>query len=308
MSKILFITPENKNIEVEANESILSASLRAGITHAHACGGKGQCSTCRVVIESGIENCPNRNALEETMAQQLHFSPNIRLACQTKPTGSVKIRRLILNEEDFKVTDSLFSSMETGFASIGEVKEVAILFADIRGFTPITEKLLPFDVVYVLNHYFRSVNRAITAYDGQIVNYMGDGLLALFGIRGKPNPALRAATAALAMLIEVEELKKKFIELYQIEFDIGIGIHYGKSIIGSLSTKPGDLHIIGDAINLASRIETATKEYKVKILISDTIFHLIKDEVKIGRKFEGVEIKGKTGTYNLLELIGLNFK
>ena len=95
----VFYILEKQAIVTDPTETILEVSLRAGIPHAHACGGIARCSTCRVVIVEGIENCPARNPLEEKLANRLHFMPDIRLACQTSIGGDVELRRLWLSLE-----------------------------------------------------------------------------------------------------------------------------------------------------------------------------------------------------------------
>src|SRR5258705_11639626 len=117
----LELLPDRKQIAIAADESLLSASLRAGIPHAHACGGNARCSTCRVVVVEGAENCSPRNAHEQELASRLHFTPEIRLACQTTASGDVKVRRLILDTEDLELTLQLAAGRAP--APIGQERE-----------------------------------------------------------------------------------------------------------------------------------------------------------------------------------------
>ena len=139
------------------------------------------------------------------LAERLHFSPDIRLACQTTVSGDVELRRLVLDAEDMELT-SLFKAGSSP-RSVGEEKEVAILFADIRGFTTFAETLPPYDVVHVLNRYFHQVGQAIQRNGGCIDNYMGDGLMALFGVEDSSGATLQAIRAGLDMLEAVERLR-----------------------------------------------------------------------------------------------------
>jgi len=141
----VFYIIEKQTVEADAAETILQASLRAGIPHAHACGGNARCSTCRVVIVEGLEYCVARNDLEQKLADRLHFTPDIRLACQTTIGDDVKLRRLVLDDKDLQLTDQ--RSVGAAPTSAGEEKRLAVLFSDIRGFTPFAEALPPFDVV-----------------------------------------------------------------------------------------------------------------------------------------------------------------
>jgi adenylate cyclase len=117
----------------------------------------------------------------------------------------VKLRRLVLDEKDLQLTDQ--RSVGTAPTSAGEEKRLAILFSDIRGFTPFAEALPPFDVVHVLNRYFNDMGVVINRNGGQIDNYMGDGLMALFGIDNESGAALRAVNAGLEMIAATEQLK-----------------------------------------------------------------------------------------------------
>lgn len=294
---------QNKVIDAEPDETILQASLRAAIAHAHACGGQARCSTCRVQIVEGLEYCAPRNDKETELAARLHFAPEIRLACQTTISGDVKLRRLVHDAEDIKLTAQ--SSTADAPMPIGEEKQLAILFADIRGFTPFAERLLPYDVVHVLNRYFYDVGRAITEHGGHIDNYMGDGLLALFGMDDANDAALRAVRAALAMIAAVEHLKPYVETIYGRSFEIGIGIHYGEVIVGAIGAPDMKrVTVIGDAVNLAARIESATKRLDARLLISEETFNELQDAVRPGPAHR-VQLAGKSGDYLLYEVAGL---
>jgi adenylate cyclase len=301
MSRISYAI-EDKMVEAAPDETILQVSLRAAIPHAHACGGHARCSTCRVQIVEGLEYCAPRNDKESELAARLHFAPEIRLACQTTVSGDVRLRRLVLDAEDIHLT------AQPGVAAaapIGEEKRLAILFADIRGFTPFAERLLPYDVVHVLNRYYYEVGLAINDHGGCIDNYMGDGLLALFGIDDTKDAARQAVRAALGMIAAVEHLKPYVQMIYGRSFEIGIGIHYGEVIVGAIGA-PGRkrVTVIGDAVNLASRIESATKRLGVRLLISEATLNELRDLVHPGAAHR-VALAGKSGEYVLYEVSGM---
>jgi adenylate cyclase len=302
MSRIAYVI-EDRTAAAAPGETILQASLRAAIPHAHACGGQARCSTCRVQVIEGLDACSPRNDREAELATRMHFSPEIRLACQTTVAGDVTLRRLVLDAEDIKLTAQ--SSRADAPAPIGEEKRLAILFADIRGFTPFAERLLPYDVVHVLNRYYFEVGSAIIDNGGRIDNYMGDGLLALFGIDDAKGAARQAVRAALGMIAAVEHLKPYVEMIYGRSFEIGIGIHYGEVIVGAIGA-PGmkRVTVIGDAVNLASRIETATKRCGARLLISEETFDELRGLIRPGSTHR-VELAGKSGEYLLYEVDGL---
>lgn len=300
MPRIHYLS-DQKTVEVLNGHSILESSLRAGIPHAHACGGYARCSTCRVLILDGLDRCTARTPVEQRLADRLHFTPDIRLACQTKITGDVKLRRLVLDDEDIRLTSQLQTEVLSGFA--GEEKQVAILFANLRGFTHFTEQHLPYDVVHVLNRYFYEMGQVINANGGYIDNYMGDGLMALFGVDDPVDATFRAIRAGLEMIEAMQRLNPYLTAVYRTQFDLGIGIHYGEVVVGTIGAAPRKKETaIGDAVTLASRIESANKMVDTHLLISEDAYDQVAGRVKLGKNVS-IELKGKQGRYALSEVV-----
>jgi len=301
MAEIHFL-PDEKKIEARASETVLQTSLRGDIPHAHACGGQAQCSTCRVWVLEGLENCRKRTTRERQIAEKLALPDQVRLACQLTVSGPVKLRRLVLDDDDLEIINQL-GRKTAGVA--GQQKLVTILFSDIRGFTSFSESLPAYDVMFVLNRYFQQMGKAIYRHHGYIDNYMGDGLMAIFGVEDEANGTLNAVRAGLEMLEAQENFKPYLQATYHKSFEIGIGVHYGPAVLGALgygdSQKPST---IGDSVNLASRIESANKEAGTRFLISQAAYEQVKDQVKVGKTVT-VEVKGKSGKYPLFEVTGL---
>lgn len=298
------ILPDGTETDAAEQEPILQALLRCGVPHAHVCGGKARCSTCRVLVLEGLENCSPRTPKEQRIAEKLRFPPNIRLACQTHISGPVKIRRLIIDDEDIEFNS--LSIVENNSAFVGVEKGIFILFADIQGFTAFAETLMPYDVVHVLNRYFNLMGKVIRHYRGYINAYMGDGLMALFETEDPASEASQAIRAGLAMLSEVEKLRPYLEDLYQRSFDIRIGLHYGQVVTGALGAL-GDRKetVIGDAVNVASRIETVNKQAGTRFLVSEVIYSLVKERLRIGKCLE-VDLPGKSQVYTLYEVIEIS--
>ena len=180
-----------------------------------------------------------------------------------------------------------------------------ILFADIRGFTPFAEGLLPYDVIHILNLYFQKVGEVIGCHGGIINNYMGDGFMALFEADDPAEGALRAVRAGLDLLEAVQKLEPYFEELYHKSFQIRIGLHFGQVVAGKLGS-PGNkkMTVIGDTVNFASRIEAANKQAGTQFLVSEDTYSLVKTQVRIGRRV-CLALPGKSGEYDLYEVTGL---
>jgi adenylate cyclase len=300
---LIHYLPDDREIAVNADETILQAAIRGGIAHAHLCGGTARCSTCRVIILEGLENCAPRNAEEQAIADKLGFDPKVRLACQTVVRGEVKLRRLVLDDEDVELSSLFIRGVEPGLAGIE--KYILILFADIVGFTSFVEPLLPYDVIHVLNRYFHQVGAVIAQHGGHIDTYMGDGFMALFEADDATAGALGAIRAGLEMIEAVQKLGPYLKELYHRSFEIRLGLHYGQVVAGTLGA-PGNkkMTVIGDAVNLASRIEAANKQAGTRFLISEDTYGLVKTLVQIGRIIR-LSLPGKSGQYTLYEVIGI---
>jgi len=287
-----------RKVEVEPAETVLQVSLRSGIPHPHACGGNARCSTCRVLVLEGIDHCIPRNDKEQNLADRLHFTPEIRLACQTMISNDVKLRRLVLDDEDLQLTDPS--------STIGEERKLAVLFADIRGFTPFAEALPAYDVIHVLNRYFHEMGQVINRNGGQIDNYMGDGLMALFGMEDTAGAAFQAVRAGLEMHAAMERLKPYLRTIYAKSFHIGVGVHYGDVVVGAIGAQSlKRVTAVGDAVNLASRIEAANNQAGTGLLISEETYHEVKGRVRLGNNI-CLTLPGKTGEYALYEVVGLS--
>ena len=298
MVKVIF--ENEKTVEEEdLNLTLLEMSLKHGIKHAHICKGKARCSTCRVIILENPNNLLPRNSLETNLAKTKGFECNIRLACQARIKGEVKLRRLVLDDHDIKLAGKTSQST-------GREAHLAVLFSDLRNYTAFSENQLPYDVIHFLNRYFYSMGNAIFKHNGHIDKYMGDGIMALFGLsESSPETiCLNAVSAALDMIKNLDSLNQYAGKYCEHKYKMGIGIHFGEMIVGDLG-HPDKIEFtaIGDTVNMASRIESATKEAQASILISEKAFSHIKDKIETGKVIE-TELKGKEGLYKLHEVKG----
>jgi len=265
--------PDTTQFSIEAGETILAASLRAGIPHAHACGGLARCSTCRVWILQGLEHCSEPTEAERAIAGPLHFGPELRLACQTRVSGDLKLRRLVLDETDLAITSQL---AKPSLGRIGESRTIAVLFCDIREFTALSQRLSPYDLMFVLNRYFFNMADVIERNGGHVEKFIGDAIMATFGIDELQDMPLRAIKAAMDMLAAADRMKVYMKSMYDEAFDIGIGVHYGEAVIGTISGgRETKLAAIGETVNVASRIESANKEAGTRLLISEALYQQV---------------------------------
>lgn len=256
--------PDGQRIGIVPGTTILEASRGAGIPHASVCGGRGRCSTCRVRIGQGLQNLPPASEAEARVLARIGASPNVRLACQAQPAA------------DLEVTPLLPPAAPPGAARaragylLGDEREVAILFADIRGFTALAENKLPYDVVFLLNRYFSAMGTAVEEAGGRVDKFIGDGVMALFGIeRGVEQGCRNAVEAARLMAERLRELNLVLKSDLPQPLRIGIGIHAGSVIVGEMGYgRAISVTAIGDAVNTASRLESLTKELDAQLVIS----------------------------------------
>ena len=289
--------PEGRTVSVAPGMTILEASQLNDIPHAAVCGGRGRCSTCRVRINGPMDNLPEASESEQKVLRRVGAAPDVRLACQTRPS------------EDLSVTPLLppNASPRDGFAKSaamqGQEQEIAVLFADIRGFTSFSEQKLPYDVVFVLNRYFRSMGEAIEQAGGRVDKFIGDGIMALFGVdanaRDGATTALNAAQGMAEKLDELNELLKADLPA---PLRIGIGIHSGPAIVGEMGYGPAiSVTAIGDTVNTSSRLEAKTKDFGAQLIVSQHVADLAGlDETTL--QHEEIEVRGRKEPMRILVL------
>ncbi|HEX9768619.1 MAG TPA: adenylate/guanylate cyclase domain-containing protein [Kiloniellales bacterium] len=259
--------PDGKRVSVVRGTTILEASRGAGIPHASVCGGRGRCSTCRVRIAGGLEALPEPSEDETRVLLRIGAAPNVRLACQTRPTADVEVAPLLPPVPAMREV-----GRRPGYLQ-GQEREIAILFADLRGFTGLAEDKLPYDVVFILNRYFAAMGLAVEESGGRVDKFIGDGVMALFGVESDHKrgcvDALAAARRMSERLMEINAALKH--DLGQ-PLRIGIGIHTGATIVGEMGYgRAVSVTAIGDAVNIASRLEAMTKDLGAQLVVSDPV-------------------------------------
>ena len=193
----------------------------------------------------------------------------------------------------------------------GEMKQVTVLFSDIRGFTTLSEKLTAHEVVEMLNAYFTRVCEPILAEGGTLDKYIGDAVMAVFGSTvSYPDHARRGLKAAIGMQKEAEGFKdwmlKRFPDRGLGEFRIGVGLYTGEALVGNIGApKRLEFATIGDTVNAASRLEGVTKEMKVVIAAAETTVKAAGDGVKVG-KIETMTVKGRAEPIRVYEILGID--
>lgn len=259
--------PNGRRVAIAPGTSILEASRAAGIPHASLCGGRGRCSTCRTRIGRGFDRLPPPSEAEARVLRRVGAAPNVRLACQLRPTIDLEVTPLL------PPTATPADGFLRPSYSQGQEQEIAILFADLRGFTQFSEHRLPYDVVFVLNRYFAATGDAIGRTGGHLDKFIGDGIMALYGLdRGPRRGCQDALRGAAAIARALDELNRALANDLTEPLRLGIGLHVGRVIVGELGYGAvKSLTAIGDAVNTASRLEGLTKEYGCQFVVSEDV-------------------------------------
>ncbi|HZN95030.1 MAG TPA: adenylate/guanylate cyclase domain-containing protein [Myxococcales bacterium] len=188
----------------------------------------------------------------------------------------------------------------------GEKREMTVLFSDIRGFTTLSERMAPEALVRFINSYLTPMTRIVFEEGGTLDKYIGDALMAFWSAPlEQPDHAVRACRAAVRFIDTLQELKAAWRDQNLPEFDIGVGINTGPMIVGNMGSDIRfDYTVMGDSVNLASRLEGTNKEYETRILMSESTFLQAKDQVT-ARRLGAVRVKGKRKPVRIYELRGM---
>jgi adenylate cyclase len=187
----------------------------------------------------------------------------------------------------------------------GEEKELTVLFSDIRGFSSISEGLSAGELVRLLNQYFAAMTELVFRDGGMLDKYLGDGIMAVYGAPlAFPNHAYQACNTALRMLSRLEMLQTNWRAAGLPRIDIGIGINSGRMVVGNMGSEDYlEYTVIGDEVNLASRLEGANKEYATHIIISESTWEHVKDRIAT-RELDIIQVKGKKRPTRIFEVLG----
>jgi adenylate cyclase len=257
-----------RTVRVPKGLSVLEASLRNNVPHASVCGGRARCSTCRIRIIGDCSALPEPSQREAFVLGRVGTSdPSIRLACQLRPATDLSFFQLFLPH----------TMSADGHASnptrIGQERYLVNMFVDMRGSTKLAEKRLPFDTVFIVNRFLGAVSQAVLASGGMPNQFVGDGMLALFGLSTTRQEACRQALRAAAMIAaNVDELNKFLEHDLREPIRFGIGINGGEVIVGDIGYRDHMVFTaLGDAVNVAARLQDMTKSLSCELVVSDEV-------------------------------------
>jgi adenylate cyclase len=248
--------------------SVLEASLRNNVPHASVCGGRARCSTCRIRVIGDCSQLPEPSQREAFVLNRVGAAdPSIRLACQLRPTSDLSFFQLFMPHA---MTANAHAASP---ARIGQERYLVSMFVDMRGSTMLAEKRLPFDTVFIVNRFLGAVSQAVIECGGQPNQFVGDGMLALFGLGASQQIACRQALKAAAMIAaNVDELNQFLSHDLREPIRFGIGIHGGEVIIGDIGYRDHMVFTaLGDAVNVAARLQDMTKSLACEAILSEEV-------------------------------------
>ena len=300
-STVTFLAESGGEIHVTApsGRTLLEAAIAAKVPISHDCGGKARCTTCRVHVSEG--ELPERTDNEAEIARMFNWPDNVRLACQLRPQTNLRVERLLRQELERDKT------VDASAAERSAELHLAVLFCDVNGFTEFAADRMPYDVVHVVNRLFLRIGEAVLSNTGYIDKYLGDGLLAIWGIEGgaPADLVLSAVRAALLMQHSVREVAESINSHFGADLSIRVGIHFGPAIVGRIGHPARQqLTAIGDTVNVAARVESQNKDLRTNLLITEECYEHVRDVVIVGDDFKTV-LRGQNRPQRLYEITGL---
>ena len=259
----------DRQVRVPMGMSVLEASQRFNVPHACVCGGRARCSTCRVRVISDRAALPLPSGRETLVLARFGAgaNPAIRLACQLRPDADIAVIPILPPHvgADFV--------RDRHRVNIGQERYVVSMFVDMRGSTALAEARMPFDIVFLVNQFLGAASKAVIDAGGQPNQFLGDGLLALFGLNIDRATACRQAMRAAALVaINVAEMNRQFAADLREPIAFGIGIHGGDTITGDIGFRDHTVFTaMGDAVNVAARLQDMTKSLNCQVIVSEEV-------------------------------------
>jgi adenylate cyclase len=262
--------PDGRSVRVPLGFSVLEASRSAGVPHASICGGRGRCSTCRVRVVAGLDYVAAPSAAEHAVLQRIRAEQGVRLACQLRPFGNVGVAPLL--PSNWPIT----ALRRREWPMAGEERFIVVLIVDMRDSTRLAETLIPFDAVFIVDRFVTAAGMAVDGSGGRVSHFLGDGLMATFGLEYGPREACRQALAALpAIGRNVAALNQVLQAEIGEGIRFGIGVHCGTAIVGEIGY--GSMRTfttLGDAANVAARLESLCKTFSCEAVVSNDVFRI----------------------------------
>ncbi|MES0884659.1 adenylate/guanylate cyclase domain-containing protein [Roseibium sp. SCP14] len=282
--------PGGLSVKAKPGATLLEISRMNDVPVASVCGGRARCSTCRVKVLNGADELGDPAPAEAAVLSRIGAADDVRLACQLRPQHNIEVQPLVA----VKATTSTSEHLKDAYYW-GVEKEVSVMFVDLRNFTGITESQLAYDVVHLLNSYLDQASSAIREQGGYVDKFIGDGIMAIFGMdsdaRTGARQALRACKGIEAVMQSLDAEKGP---QFRDSIRLGIGLHFGPAILGRIGSAGanGGLTALGDVVNTASRLETENKNHNSFLAVSKDVLDAAEIELA-GADTSEIKLRGK---------------
>jgi len=262
--------PDGRVVRVPRGMSVLEASLRYSIPHASVCGGKARCSTCRIRVLGDPRALPQPSRREAFVLERVGASidPAIRLACQLRPADDLSFFLV------FPPHMNAAGVRRSVRVNSGEERYVVCMFVDMRRSTSMAEKRLPYDTMFLINRFLGAVAKAVEEAGGRPNQFVGDGMLALFGLDcGRELACRQSLDAVTRIATNMERLNLELATDLREPIRYGIGINGGEAIIGDVGYRDHRVFTaLGDAVNIAARLQDMTKTFDCSAVVADEVY------------------------------------
>lgn len=297
--KITITYTGGQRVSARRGLSVLEISRLNNIPHASVCGGRARCSTCRVRVIEGASDQPPPDANERKVLRRVGAPVNVRLACQFRPMSDLTLTTLL----PAATADTVNGLVDKYFWGVEQ--EVTVMFCDLRGFTSLSQKRLSYDVVFLLNQYLGRMSEVIIDSGGYVDKFMGDGIMAIFGMdKTTKTGAREALAAARAMGGVLDALNQSLHEELRGALEMGIGLHSGAAILGRIGaagkgSAARGVTALGDTVNTASRLESACKDLNVQAIVSRAVMDKAEADIA-DLETLSLEIRGRDGALEVV--------
>ncbi|MDA7415407.1 adenylate/guanylate cyclase domain-containing protein [Xenophilus arseniciresistens] len=278
-------------VQVPRGWSVLEASLAHGVPHLSLCGGRARCSTCRVRVRGPAAHLPAPQADEARTLARVRAPQGVRLACQLRPTGDIEVVPLM--------TPAGTSALQR----LGQERDVAVLFVDLRRWSGLSEQQWPFDLVYVLDRYFARVGAAVREAGGEPNQFIGDSVMAIFGLESELDVACAQALDAARRIDRALSIWSRGFEVeFGQRLDYGMGLHAGRAAVGEVGyLETTSFTAVGEVVNTASRLQDHSKQAQARLVLSRFAAEQAGLRVQ-AQQLETVAVRGRTEVLEVLAL------
>jgi adenylate cyclase len=262
--RLISISYPRRTVRVPRGWSVLEASRSFHLPHASMCGGRARCSTCRVRVTAGEDFCPAAGTDEQATLDRIGASPDMRLACQLRPSGDISVVPLVRTARPIYRPTAPQRSAE---------REVVVMFCDFLNRDELARDELPQDLLYLLTLYGEAIGNAIRAADGTLSTIGLDGICALFGLEREPaRAARRALQAAGAIERVISDLDNRLGREGNRKMNIAVSIHAGRAVVGEVgSTDPPAVMAVGAAVDVTNELRKAAAAHGKSFAISEPV-------------------------------------